>query len=145
MAFSLVHDISYIKKHLTLQMYREKLGHEVWLDLHALVHFGEPLAPLLDVLTRSYPCLECRNHLRAHLDHGIRPLEGNEQHWLVDLHNVVNKDLGKPIKTYDFCALYDGYAARAQRLRSLSSYKIRLDALHRAFQTLTIPSLQKIS
>ena len=134
---------SYIKTNTPTQMYREKLGHEVWVDLHAMVHFGVPLGPLMESVKRSYPCQSCRKHLLHHLAHDVPPMGKNEEQWLVDVHNTVNLDLGKPTKSYDYCATYDRYEERVRRLRSLPSYDARLQELHRAFQKLTMPSIKR--
>ena len=125
-------------------MYRERLGREVWLDLHSLVHFGEPLGPLVEALSTAYPCLECRRHLLAHLAHDIRPLDQDEERWLVDLHNVVNRELGKPERAYPYCALYDRYYERVRRLRrEHSTYHSRLQELHRRCSKLTLASVHR--
>lgn len=122
-------------------MYREKLGHEVWIDLHAMLHFGERLGPLLDILLQHYPCLSCRKHLVAHVATDMPAVGKDEEHWLVDLHNLVNQELGKEWKEYDYCVLYDQYEDRARRLRSLPSYRDRLVTLDRRFRRLTMGSI----
>ena len=51
------------------------------------------------------PCAECRNHYKRHIQK--MPIEeslGSKKdifRWTVDLHNVVNKSLGKPLVSFD--------------------------------------------
>jgi hypothetical protein len=48
-------------------------------------------------LERFFPCRECRAHLRENL-HKLAPCQGPSAFtWSVDLHNVVNRMLNKPL------------------------------------------------
>jgi len=85
-------------------------GSSFWYVLH-LITFGYPDHPSY-IEQRGYhdffvnlqhviPCLKCRNHYAKHLqDHPIGPYlntKSNLIKWLVDMHNIVNQSLNKPI------------------------------------------------
>lgn len=91
---------------------REDLGRAFWTCLHALFSTLEddPATNCLDpqthadilnqvaILTRLYPCLECRGHFAAMVKR--EPPRGNTaaalKRWLCERHNEVNRRLGKP-------------------------------------------------
>jgi hypothetical protein len=68
-------------------------------DFHktAYKNFFESFANVL-------PCKKCREHYQTHISrYPISPFLDNNQllnKWVIDLHNMVNQSLGKPLYTY---------------------------------------------
>jgi hypothetical protein len=66
-------------------------------------------------LAKNFPCSECQDHFIQYLEADPPALAGIGHHgvfyWSVDLHNHVNKRIGKPTLTPEKAlALYDGPA-----------------------------------
>jgi FAD-linked sulfhydryl oxidase len=86
---------------------REDIGRATWLFLHTLAaqypvrptrRQRKDAAALMDILTRMYPCGECARHFSAVVA-ANPPKTGSKaefSRWMCDVHNVVNRSLGKP-------------------------------------------------
>ena len=89
-------------------------GPKLWFALHTMT-FNYPIKPtyqdkrhyhdLFEILKHTIPCDICKQHYREHLQvNPISPhLDSRDSlvRWLVDVHNSVNKSLGKPILNMD--------------------------------------------
>ena len=91
-------------------------GPALWSSLHTIT-FEYPINPS-DADKRNYqiffhslknvlPCEQCRQHYTKMIDETqpIEPALKNREtlsRWLVTIHNMVNKRLGKPVVEYDF-------------------------------------------
>jgi hypothetical protein len=87
-------------------------GPEVWNFIHT-VTINYPVTPQLRdkeqinnffySLSEVLPCDECKKHFKQNLKQYAPNVESKEQlfKWGVDIHNNVNKSLGKKILTYE--------------------------------------------
>jgi hypothetical protein len=89
-------------------------GPKLWFALHTMT-FNYPINPtyqdkrhyhdLFENLKHTIPCDICKQHYKEHLQvNPISPhLDSRDSlvKWLVDVHNSVNKSLGKPILNMD--------------------------------------------
>ena len=82
--------------------HKEELGRGTWNLLHSIVKHTEKTQDnellfydFMDILSQLYPCEECRRHFSDNL-RAIDQMEMSES-WMCEFHNVVNKQLGKPI------------------------------------------------
>jgi hypothetical protein len=89
-------------------------GPHAWIFLHSLT-FNYPKEPtdkdkqiyisFFKSLEHILPCEKCAYHYKRHLEE--YPIEEaletreNMVQWLISVHNEVNKELGKPLYTYD--------------------------------------------
>lgn len=78
-------------------------GPVLWESIHTLSLYDvsenvlkDDWGPLLDLLIAELPCGECATHLREWV--AEHPFDGDAM-WFVELHNAVNRRLGKPIWT----------------------------------------------
>lgn len=90
--------------------YKNQIGQSTWMLLHALVDhypmevsetYAENLMNLLNVLTKIYPCEDCREHMAVYVREHPPRFE-NRAHsvrWMFNFHNAVNKRLNKPVMT----------------------------------------------
>lgn len=89
-------------------MTKEVLGSATWTFLHTLAaqyperptrQQKKDVKELMAILSRMYPCKECADHFKEVLR--AYPVQTGSQHefsqWLCQVHNVVNRSLGKPI------------------------------------------------
>lgn len=94
---------------------REEIGRATWLFLHTLAaqyperpthRQRKDAAALMDVLTRMYPCGECARHFAAVVAANPPQVASRAQfsRWMCDVHNVVNRSLGKPSFNCDLVA-----------------------------------------
>lgn len=87
---------------------KEVLGSATWTFLHTLAaqyperptrQQKKDVKELMAILSRMYPCKECADHFKEVLR--AYPVQTGSQHefsqWLCQVHNVVNRSLGKPI------------------------------------------------
>ena len=88
-------------------------GPSMWKTLH-LITFNYPEKPSFAQKKQFYdffnnlryviPCVFCRKNYVEHLNQiPLEPhLDNNQQliKWLIDIHNLVNKELNKPQKSY---------------------------------------------
>ena len=88
-------------------------------------HFYTSIANVL-------PCEKCKNHYSAHLQTQPPRLENRDSiiRWTVDLHNRVNKSLGKREWTYDeaveaYRAYFKGKSGPLDNLNYSSNQKIK--------------------
>ena len=97
----------------------EKWGPKYWAMLHAAADAApteEEMTPdqraayekLFDALPHILPCTKCRKNLKDKFDAGLRPsTTGRDslRQGVFDLHNAVNRSLGKPeLDSVDDCA-----------------------------------------
>jgi len=89
-------------------------GPHAWIFLHSLT-FNYPKEPtekdkqiyvsFFKSLENILPCEKCAYHYKRHLEEYPieEALETRETmvQWLISIHNEVNKELGKPLYTYD--------------------------------------------
>jgi len=86
---------------------REDIGRATWLFLHTLAaqyperptrQQRKDAKTLIDVLTRMYPCGECARHFKQVVAASPPRVESKKEfsHWMCEIHNVVNRSLGKP-------------------------------------------------
>ncbi|KAI5184333.1 mitochondrial FAD-linked sulfhydryl oxidase [Nematocida homosporus] len=87
---------------------RNELGRSTWTLLHTIAA-KYPAYPsreeksnaikLIDLLTKMFPCDECRTHFQA-LVRSFPPQVNTQEEfatWLCQAHNIVNKRLNKPV------------------------------------------------
>lgn len=74
---------------------RAALGKCAWRVLHNL---GD--ANAVATLLEAYPCSLCREHLRVHMERPPPAQPGELRKWLFELHNRVNRSLGKRLETW---------------------------------------------
>lgn len=99
---------AYYSKPVTPEERRQELGRSTWTFLHN-VAAKYPAYPtrdeqsgalkLIDLLTKLFPCAECRGHFTK-LVEGFPPKVGSQEEfsrWMCEAHNIVNKRLGKRI------------------------------------------------
>jgi len=111
-----------------------KWGKYYWTCLH-ITALGYPEAPTLEdkanytlffeTFGKGLPCTFCKNHYARHFQE--LPVElylfGRPQlfDWTVRFHNIVNRELGKPLWTYDQAwdwytkGLFDGVVVEKQK------------------------------
>ncbi|KAG7672620.1 hypothetical protein Ndes2526B_g08853 [Nannochloris sp. 'desiccata'] len=86
---------------------KEDIGRATWLFLHTLAaqyperptrQQRKDAKTLIDVLTRMYPCGECARHFKQVVAASPPQVENRKafSHWMCEVHNVVNRSLGKP-------------------------------------------------
>lgn len=75
---------------------RTKLFHRLWKLLHETAARDGIDVKFIREFNRQIPCGECRLHWLMLLQARMPPGTGQYQ-WSVDIHNAVNKRLGKPI------------------------------------------------
>ena len=91
-------------------------GPHAWFTLHSISMALPNKVPketqknLLDFM-RSFggliPCNTCKVNYKRHLSEELPPLKDNVQtrelfaKWLIDLHNIVNREIGKPEMSYE--------------------------------------------
>ena len=111
-------------------------GPHAWFTLHSISMALPDKVPeetqkdLLDFM-RSFggliPCNICKTNYNRHLSEELPPLKDNVQtrelfsKWLIDLHNVVNKETGKPEMSYE--AVVDKYDKIYNKKEETSSIK----------------------
>ncbi len=85
-----------------------------WKFIHGLVKHNykkqhhDRIVFIMNSLAFLLPCSICRSNYLLKLIHSPVPQEQSQQtmqRWLVDLHNNVNRDLGKPLWSYRQAAL----------------------------------------
>lgn len=86
---------------------KEDIGRATWLFLHTLAaqypeqptrQQRKDAKTLIDVLTRMYPCGECARHFKHVVAANPPQVESKKKFslWMCEVHNVVNRSLGKP-------------------------------------------------
>ena len=118
-------------------------GPHLWFYLHT-ISFNFPDNPthlqktqyldFYNSLGNTIPCEKCKNHYSAHLQTQPPRLENRDAiiRWTVDLHNRVNKSLGKREWTYDeavdaYRAYFKGKTGPLDSLEYSSNEKITRD------------------
>eukprot|EP00884_Botryococcus_braunii_P023461 jgi/Botrbrau1/979/Bobra.114_1s0020.1 len=87
---------------------KEQLGRATWTFLHTLAAQFPPkptrrqerdVRTMIDILTRMYPCKDCADHFKIIVrDNPPQTKSADElQQWMCKVHNIVNKQLGKPV------------------------------------------------
>lgn len=83
-------------------------GPGAWLFLHSITfnypHHPTPrdqeeITTFFDLVGRLLPCFYCRDNYKRHLREYPIQTESKTDlvYWLIDIHNDVNKELGKPV------------------------------------------------
>ena len=89
-------------------------GPHLWFSLHS-ISFNYPLKPTIEDknnyknfflnLQEVIPCSVCKKNYKRHLnEHPIQDYLGNRKslvYWLIDMHNMVNVEIGKKLFSYD--------------------------------------------
>lgn len=86
---------------------KEDIGRATWLFLHTLAaqypenptrQQRKDAKTLMDVLTRMYPCGECARHFKQVVAANPPQVVSKKEfsRWMCEVHNVVNRSLGKP-------------------------------------------------
>lgn len=98
-------------------------GRHLWMSIH-FIALGYPMEPtdenqatyrdFYNDLWKVVPCYKCANNYKLHLEElPVEGFLGNKDllfEWTVRLHNIVNRDLGKPLMSlHDAQKLYRGY------------------------------------
>jgi hypothetical protein len=81
-----------------------KWGPHFWMTLHiACLGCQDPkvLADFVEGYKEIIPCLSCREHFEQVLVDNPVPETDDLFKWSVDVHNIVNKQLGKPEFSYE--------------------------------------------
>lgn len=85
----------------------KKWGPGLWKYLHALPKYSESVDSLRGTLRNlDLPCPECRSHYKEYItERPVNTIQTREagQRWIFDLHNTVNRRLGKPQYAYESC------------------------------------------
>lgn len=100
------------------QTVRAELGRAAWKVLHTILaqypedpnsEERETLVNYLHLFSRVYPCRECAEHFQVYLAKYPPQVSSRQTAmlWGCDVHNKVNKRLGKPI--FDCAYIYDMY------------------------------------
>lgn len=93
-----------------LEQNPELWGPHVWATLHVLAlrsdstlgqHELDAFHQLLKSLEALLPCSLCKTHYKSYAATHDQPKLGQAFLWTVNLHNEVNKRLGKPTVTYE--------------------------------------------
>ena len=96
-------------------------GPHLWASIHTLAlkadadYEVEPYLQFLNSLLFLLPCDSCRLDFNKYFANHESPVVGEAFHWSIDLHNHVNKKLGKKTLSMD--------EARAQWTNSNCSYQ----------------------
>jgi len=119
--------------------YVEKLGHEVWLDIHSLLSRNViPLHELVHCIVTSYPCSMCREHFKTHVrNKKVSNLNCVQQKmFMFHLHNTVNNMKNKPMHSPSILKKYKSskYDARVKECLQYKSYSERLLFLHEKYK-----------
>lgn len=81
-----------------------KWGPHFWMTLH-MACLGCQDYKIIAAFVEGYkaiiPCLSCRLHFENVLTENPVPEDGDFFRWSVDVHNIVNKSLGKPEFSYE--------------------------------------------
>jgi hypothetical protein len=81
-----------------------KWGPHFWMTLH-IACLGcqdyKIIAGFVEGFKTVIPCLSCRLHFDSVLSENPVPEDGDFFRWSVDVHNIVNKRLGKPEFSYE--------------------------------------------
>ena len=82
----------------------EKLGNQVWKDLHIIANYEQNnAAKYMKILQRHYPCEECRKSLMLK----VMPCENESMEiYFYNLHNIVNIELKKDYHEEDVLRQY---------------------------------------
>ena len=89
-------------------------GPHLWFSLHT-ISFNYPLSPSLEDknnyknfflnLQEVIPCSVCKKNYKRHLnEHPLEDYLDNRKtlvYWVIDMHNMVNAEIGKKILSYD--------------------------------------------
>ena len=89
-------------------------GPHLWFSLHS-ISFNYPLKPSVEDknnyknfflnLQEAIPCSVCKKNYKRHLnEHPIQDYLDNRKtlvYWVIDMHNMVNAEIGKKILSYD--------------------------------------------
>jgi hypothetical protein len=89
-------------------------GPHLWFSLHS-ISFNYPLKPSIEDknnyknfflnLQEAIPCSVCKKNYKRHLnEHPIQDYLDNRKslvYWVIDMHNMVNAEIGKKILSYD--------------------------------------------
>ena len=89
-------------------------GPHLWFSLHS-ISFNYPLKPSIEdknnyknfflSLQEVIPCSVCKKNYKRHLnEHPIQNYLDNKKslvYWVIDMHNMVNGEIGKKILSYD--------------------------------------------
>jgi hypothetical protein len=89
-------------------------GPHLWFSLHS-ISFNYPLKPTIEDknnyknfflnLQEVIPCSVCKKNYKRHLnEHPIQDYLDNRKslvYWLIDMHNMVNVEIGKKLFSYD--------------------------------------------
>lgn len=86
-------------------------GNYIWYLLHIIVQHpnssNEKYKKFFYNLQYLLPCPKCRNNYKEHILKKSISSNNNElSEWLFDIHNRVNRDIGKPIQNYKETALF---------------------------------------
>ncbi|EPS60171.1 hypothetical protein M569_14634, partial [Genlisea aurea] len=95
-----------LKKSSSSPTTKEELGRATWILLHTLAaqypdkptrQQKKDVKELMGILSRMYPCKECAQHFQRILR--SNPVQAGTHdelsRWMCDVHNVVNRSLGK--------------------------------------------------
>ena len=82
-------------------------GPGLWKYLHALPEHSESISSLkATLLNLDLPCPDCRAHYQNYItDHPVDSIKTRKigQKWIFNLHNSVNRRLGKPEYSFEAC------------------------------------------
>lgn len=81
-----------------------KWGPHFWMTLHIAClgcQDGKVLTDFVEAYKEIIPCLSCREHFEQVLVENPVPEADDLFKWSVDVHNIVNRRLGKPEVSYE--------------------------------------------
>ena len=123
-------------------MHPKVWGPPTWIFLHS-VTFNYPDNPtdidkeihrsFFHSLENILPCQKCRNHYKKNIQNYPIKLNSRKEliQWLIDVHNMINKENGKPILSYDdvineYKELYGGNIRSTDYSRKIFKKKDKL-------------------
>jgi len=113
-------------------------GPHLWFSLHS-ISFNYPLKPSIDdknnyknfflSLQEVIPCSVCKKNYKRHLnEHPLQDYLDNRKslvYWVIDMHNMVNAEIGKKILSYDIVIKkYEDVYQKKIELNNEDSYEL---------------------
>jgi hypothetical protein len=119
---------------------QKKWGPHVWEYLHSatLSYSNKPsieeqnaIKNLIMGLEYTLPCTDCRNNFKKHISNtplsdSILLSKNKLIKWLIDLHNSINVELGKPVRKYNDMILLHELRCGCKRSEAADKYRNKI-------------------